>query len=257
MISERCSPVPHHFEHCGEWVVATGIYIDGLNLYYGALRNTPYRWLDLDLLSRNLFPHDEIVIIRYFTAPIHRRNDVSKSHSRQALYIRALRTLTSVKIHLGHFQSNEEWKVISENSIHPADKFDPTIKPRNLFNIMWRNAVRSRKNNFVYAQVLIEQEKGSDVNLSTHLLHDCITGLCDKAIVISNDSDLAGAIKLSRQYVNEIGFINPHKTPPSKHLVQTAAFQVFLRPEVLSRSQFPQTVFDQKGRAISRPKKWT
>jgi hypothetical protein len=120
---------------------------------------------------------------------------------------------------------------------------------------MWRNVVRSKKNNFVYAQVLIEQEKGSDVNLSTYLLHDCITGLCDKAIVISNDSDLAGAIKLSRQYVNEIGFINPHKTPPSKHLVQSTAFQVFLRSEVLSRSQFPQTVFDQKGRAISRPKK--
>jgi hypothetical protein len=171
--------------------------------------------------------------------------------------LRALRTLAPVEIHLGHFQSNEEWKVITENSIHPADKFDPAIKPRNLFKMMWKNIVRSKTNNFVYAQVLIEQEKGSDVNLSTHLLHDCITGLCDKAVVISNDSDLAGAIKLSRQYVNEIGFINPHKTAPSKHLVHASAFQAYMRPEVLSRSQFPQTLFDQKGRAISRPKKWT
>ncbi|MFM2234404.1 MAG: hypothetical protein RL296_63 [Actinomycetota bacterium] len=236
--------------------MATGIYIDGLNLYYGALRNTPYRWLDLELLSKNLFPRDEIVIIRYFTAPINRRNDISKSHSRQALYLRALRTLNSVKIHLGHFQSNEEWKVITESSIHPADKFQPAFKPRNLFKMMWRNVVRSKKNSFVYVQVLIEQEKGSDVNLSTRLLHDCITGLCDKAVVISNDSDLAGAITLSRQYVNEIGFINPHKTAPSKHLVQAAAFQAFLRPEVLSRSQFPQTVLDPKGREINRPKLW-
>jgi uncharacterized LabA/DUF88 family protein len=210
--------------------MATGIYIDGLNLYYGALRNTPYRWLDLEKFSQSLFPKDEIKIIRYFTASVIPRdsNDVSRSHSRQALYLRALRTLASVEIHLGHFQSNEEWKVITENSIHPADKFDPVIKPRNLFKMMWKNTVRSKTNNFVYAQVLIEQEKGSDVNLSTHLLHDCITGLCDKAVVISNDSDLAGAIRLSRQYVKNIGFINPH-----------------------------QTLFDQKGRAISRPKKWT
>ena len=121
--------------------MATGIYIDGLNLYYGALRNTPYRWLDLNLLAKNLFPRDEIVIIRYFTAPIHRRNDVSRSHSRQALYLRALRTLASVEIHLGHFQSNEEWKVITENSIHPADKFDPVIKPRNLFKMLCINKV--------------------------------------------------------------------------------------------------------------------
>ena len=30
------------------------VYVDGLNLYYGALRNSPYRWLDLRKLSRGL-----------------------------------------------------------------------------------------------------------------------------------------------------------------------------------------------------------
>jgi hypothetical protein len=59
--------------------VATGIYIDGLNLYYGALRNSPYRWLDLERFCQVLLPQDQISTIRYFTAPIKRRNDVSRS----------------------------------------------------------------------------------------------------------------------------------------------------------------------------------
>ena len=32
--------------------MATGVYIDGLNLYYGALRGTPFRWLDLEKFSQ-------------------------------------------------------------------------------------------------------------------------------------------------------------------------------------------------------------
>ena len=32
------------------------VYIDAFNLYYGAVKDTPYRWLDLDALCRRLFP---------------------------------------------------------------------------------------------------------------------------------------------------------------------------------------------------------
>ena len=28
----------------------TRVYVDAFNLYYGALRGTPYKWLDLDAL---------------------------------------------------------------------------------------------------------------------------------------------------------------------------------------------------------------
>ncbi len=48
----------------------TNIYVDGFNLYYGALKGTPYKWLDLDMLSRLLVPGREIKRIRYFTAPV-------------------------------------------------------------------------------------------------------------------------------------------------------------------------------------------
>lgn len=64
----------------------TRIYIDGFNLYYGCLRQTPYKWLDLiKLFEQHILPTalhrpdtdanassmvlDECAI-RYFTAPI-------------------------------------------------------------------------------------------------------------------------------------------------------------------------------------------
>ena len=37
----------------------TRVYIDGYNLYYGLLKGTPWKWLDLELFSRVLVfnPH--------------------------------------------------------------------------------------------------------------------------------------------------------------------------------------------------------
>ena len=46
------------------------VYIDGFNLYYGSLKTTPYKWLDLAAFCRASFPDDLIGRIRYFTAPV-------------------------------------------------------------------------------------------------------------------------------------------------------------------------------------------
>ena len=40
--------------------MATNVYIDGFNLYYGALKRTHFRWLDLEALCQNLLPNDSI-----------------------------------------------------------------------------------------------------------------------------------------------------------------------------------------------------
>ena len=45
----------------------TIVYVDGLNLYYGCLKNTPWKWLDLASLSKGaLHPEHGIVAARYF-----------------------------------------------------------------------------------------------------------------------------------------------------------------------------------------------
>jgi hypothetical protein len=52
------------------------------------------------------------------------------------------------------------------------------------------------------------EEKGSDVNVATHLLKDVLTGDVDAAIVISNDSDLALPLRIARRQV-PVGLIHP------------------------------------------------
>ena len=49
------------------------VYIDGFNLYNGAVKNTNYKWLDLLKLSQLLRPSDSIERIKYFTAKLDAR----------------------------------------------------------------------------------------------------------------------------------------------------------------------------------------
>ena len=37
----------------------TIVYIDGFNLYYGLLRFTSYKWLDIVAFAKSLLPHPE------------------------------------------------------------------------------------------------------------------------------------------------------------------------------------------------------
>ena len=44
------------------------LYIDGFNLYYGMLKGTPYKWLDLEKFADTIVASDiEVVAIKYFT----------------------------------------------------------------------------------------------------------------------------------------------------------------------------------------------
>jgi hypothetical protein len=82
------------------------VYVDAFNLYYECLRGTPYRWLDLDAFCRKLLPHDRIHRIRYFTALVSERSGDPQQPQRQQTYLRALRTIPHLSIHLGHYLSH-------------------------------------------------------------------------------------------------------------------------------------------------------
>ncbi len=135
------------------------VYVDGLNLYNGALRKSPYRWLDLGKLSQALLkPNDDVQRIRYFTALIDRRFG-SNGLRRQKAYIRALRTIPGLTVHFGSFVTHAK------------------LMPRT--------------NGPGLVEVFRTDEKRSDVNLASLLLLDACAGDFDKALVISNDSDFA------------------------------------------------------------------
>jgi hypothetical protein len=60
----------------------TVVYIDGYNLYYGLVRRTNLKWLDLVALFRDhvLDSSAQLVEVRYYTASIlARRSDDAKS----------------------------------------------------------------------------------------------------------------------------------------------------------------------------------
>ena len=76
----------------------TAVYIDGFNLYYGCVKGTPHRWLDVDQLLRIVLPKNHITSIKYFTARVKPTPSDPDAPSRQAIYLKAL------KAHIPHLE---------------------------------------------------------------------------------------------------------------------------------------------------------
>jgi hypothetical protein len=234
----------------------TAFYIDGLNLFYGALKGGGNKWLNLESLAHQLVPRDEIARIRYFTALVNARPDDPRRPVRQSTYLRALATLPTVSIHRGRFTRRIQTRVLADEHIHHRQLFEPPFRPGSIFSLMWRDKVRRRTDGCTRVQVVIEEEKGSDVNLGAYLVSDAARGRFEKAIVISNDSDLTDAITLARLFRDDIGIVNPHDKPTSRHLGSAAKFEIPFRPSSLRSLQLPEVVKDARGREIHRPREW-
>jgi uncharacterized LabA/DUF88 family protein len=202
------------------------VYVDGFNLHYGALKGSPYKWLDLEKLSRALLPRDEIVGIRYFTSRVSSAGLDPEAAKRQDLYLRALRTLPLVRVHFGAFLSHAVSLPLAENP--------------------------SR-----FMRVLRLEEKGTDVSLASHLLVDCFQRRCDAAVIVSNDSDLAETVVLARQEMGAVvGVVNPRLgTHPSREWTAGATFVRQLKTRHLAQSRLPSTIQSFQG-IPKRPDSW-
>ena len=87
----------------------TTIYVDGFNLYYRAVRNTPHKWLNLMALFRDVLrPTNNITKIRYFTAMVSGKTDQGMPQ-RQQTYLRALATIPELEVHKGRFLVSQKW----------------------------------------------------------------------------------------------------------------------------------------------------
>lgn len=76
-------------------------------------------------------------------------------------------------------------------------------------------------------EIIKTEEKGSDVNIAVHMLNDAWLDEYDCAVVVSNDSDLAEAMKLIKIHhpTKVIGLLTPGDQYPSKELMQYAKFK--------------------------------
>ncbi len=207
----------------------TNVYIDGFNLYYRALKDGPYRWLDLRRLAEALFPHDDIRTVSYFTARLDVRSRNPNQPRRQLVYLRALATLPDLEIHYGAFRSGIKRRRLAE----PVPGL-PT-----------------------YVRVRDAEEKGSDVNLATRLLVDGFNGRYEQAVVVSNDADFAGAMRYVRDGLGlHVTLVNPDARRSSPRALASAATYVKrLWRSHLRRSLLPDTLTDEVGN-ITRPHGW-
>ena len=174
-----------------------------------------------------MLPKNTVVDIKYFTALVSSRPSNPDQSLRQQLYLRALKTVPGVSIHYGHFLTHE----VTMPLVTPAGQRQQ------------------------YARVVKTEEKGSDVNLATHLLHDAHMGRFDIAVVVSNDSDLLEPIKIVREELGKkVGLLNPHRNP-SRALLPHIDFIKAIRAGVLGASQFPPTLTDAHG-TFTKPASW-
>ena len=207
----------------------TNVYIDGFNLYYHALKDNPFRWLDLRRLAETLFPQDAINRVCYFTARLDARPANPGQAQRQLIYLRALATLPGFDAYYGVFRSGVKRRPLAE----PVAGLPTHVLVRD------------------------SEEKGSDVNLATRLLVDGFNREYEQAVVVSNDADFAGAMRYVRDDLGlRVTLVNPDPRNSSpRELAEAATYVKRLWKSHLRRSQLPDTLRDEIG-VITKPAGW-
>lgn len=186
------------------------VYIDGFNLYYGALKATPAeKWLDLAKFCQLLRPNDDIQCIRYFSAMV---SGPTKPHQEE--YLKALATTPLVNIVLGRFKDKRVRCAVTACQ-HVGARF-----------------------------YRVPEEKRTDVNIATFMLDDAYQDACDHLILISGDSDLVPPVAMVR-----LRFPKKKITVyvPARNPIRAAAFELRTAAHVhrdlplllISKAQFP------------------
>lgn len=166
-------------------IVRTRIYVDGYNLYYGCLKNTGYKWLDLfTLFDRFILPrsgsgaHASNISIKYFTAEIHESaaNDLDSVND-QRTYHQALRyhRQSEIEIIKGSYNIDK----VDSHRVEPAKKLRESTKVK-----VWKI-----------------EEKQSDVNLSVSAVYDAlIEDDLEQIVFVTNDTDIVPALSKIKSF---------------------------------------------------------
>ena len=226
----------------------TIVYIDGYNLYYGCLKHSEYKWLDLvklfeDHILKAQAPNASLDQIKFFTAPTLGK---FSSHGReseqfQQRYHRALTQLypETVDITRGYFSSAKAHLPVFKQPVDPKDRTP-----------VWRL-----------------EEKETDVNIALSIYRDCSKGIVDQVIVVSNDSDLVpvlAAIKDDFGDRIQRGVVLPLTQPTDGDARRPGNTGLSLlshwtrhhiRNDELQQSQLPAKIPTNK-KAILKPERW-
>ena len=213
-------------------------YIDGYNLYYGLLRKSQYKWLDVYALFRDqaLNQSSDLVEVRYYTAPmLGKMSDDLESPIRQRRYLQALRKMHPIGL------------TLIEGRIVASTPFQRLIRPIP-------EAPHLQK-----VQVLDFNEKKTDVNIASDMINGAWLKTYDQAVLRSNDSDLEGALRSIKEHhphiriglVAPISGDDPRKI--SSDLARFSDWKKILSTTHLSRSQLPDRI---PSSHLAKPTAW-
>lgn len=215
--------------------MVTNIYVDGFNFYNRIYRYGPFReqaqqlkWVDLRLMGEKLASDSSVGNVYLFTAKVQPTEEDPSMPQRQQLWWRALQT-RDVEIVEGEFR---RWK-----------KKYPLVSDKTQI-----------------VQVWVYEEKATDVNLAAYLLRDAFTSACDEAIVISNDSDLATAIRIVGESTEtRIQVVSPDRFVNG--VLQNAVKDRERDTDVvglglLRACQLPNPIKLKSGKEVTKPLSW-
>ncbi|WKB50543.1 NYN domain-containing protein [Eleftheria terrae] len=230
---------------------ATAVYIDGYNLYYGRLRGTEFKWLDVVALFDHILhvqdPGASVVAVKFFTAPALTRfaSHGDASMQAQMTYHRALenRHPERFSIILGTHVWEKNGTALPQYI--EGEPFDKNKKVK-----VWRLV-----------------EKKTDVNLAMAMYRDAVARRYDQVVLCSNDSDAEPVLQALREDFPEltIGVVTPIRPRggegASDRRVSTSlsAFahwtRQHIRDEELRLAQLPAKVPTRKKPAV-KPDHW-
>jgi len=197
------------------------VYVDGFNLYNGLHDKYGHGmlWLDLVAMARRFRSRQQLVQVKYFTAPV--LGDPA-AQGRQAHYVAALeaknpRLITTIS---GRYQK-KRFKCPICGNVH---KF--------------------------------YEEKETDVNIAVSLVKDAALHNMTSAIIVSADSDLAPAVSAAQE-INPTLFVAAAFPPErlSKQLKRAMPASFTIHHSVIRQSQLPAS-FIADGASFTRPSKW-
>ncbi len=207
------------------------VYVDSFSLYYGSLKETAYRWLDIGKLCSEMYPELSIKRIRCFTAKVHPRKNDPGIQNRQKAILRALSTISNLSIVYGRYTSHYV-------RLPSGDDY--------------------RKGIVNFVEVFKTEEKGSDVNLSAYMMDDACRREIEVAVLISNDTDFLSPIRFLKGRQIKVWILSPTTRPnrwPASLLINRADRADEITVDQLRDCQFPTTLKDKDG-TFSKPANW-
>lgn len=213
-------------------LVRVNVYVDGFNLYRGgrelAGSQSGWRWLDIRAMALTLgseyWPDVSIERVVYCTAPLKPTPMDPDLPRRQETFVNALRASGSVDwVEYGIFLDK-----VKTRPLATKDRRGRPVLARTQPPVLVKDRQdRPVRDAILMVSVADREEKGSDVNVATHLLLDALAtpGTLDAAVVISNDSDLKLPVAAVRRLL-PVGIVNPGRGYTAGALIHDAAHSV-------------------------------